>query len=53
MKSVFLFFIFFIDIFCKVEKIEFIPIKYNKDSGFFTIPISFGSNKEIFEQIEA
>lgn len=49
MKSVFLFFIFFIDIFCKVEKIEFIPIKYNKDSGFFTIPISFGSNKEIFE----
>ena len=45
MKKILLFLLLLIDVSPKIIKLF---IKYNNETGFSTIPISFGSNKEIF-----
>ena len=35
--------------FLSKDEIVYIEIKYNNESGYFTIPLSFGSENEIFE----
>lgn len=45
MKKILLFLLLLIDVSSNIVKLL---IKYNNETGFSTIPISFGSNKEIF-----